>query len=74
MDGDGCDWVQVKSIGDCALFLGVNHSLCLPVEGVSGVKRNCIYFTDDHQEAIFVDRHGVRDLGVFNIEDGSVER
>ncbi|KAK1285118.1 hypothetical protein QJS10_CPB20g00689 [Acorus calamus] len=42
--------------------------------GVSGVKRNCIYFTDDDDEAIFVDRHGVRDLGVFNMEDGSIER
>ncbi|KAK1272729.1 hypothetical protein QJS04_geneDACA009775 [Acorus gramineus] len=70
----GVDGVQVKNIGDCALFLGVNHSLCLPVEGVSGAKKNCIYFTHDNYEAIFVDRHSVRDLGVFNIEDGTIER
>ncbi|KAK1285494.1 F-box protein [Acorus calamus] len=75
MDGDGCsDWVQVKSLGDCALLLGDNHSLCLPVEGVSGLKRNCIYFTNDDEEKIFVDRHGLRDIGVFNMEDGSIER
>ncbi|KAK1264703.1 hypothetical protein QJS04_geneDACA023564 [Acorus gramineus] len=49
--------------------------MCLPVEGVSGLKRNCIHFTDDNHEKIFVDQHGVRDIGVFNMEDDeSIDR
>ncbi|KAK1286249.1 hypothetical protein QJS10_CPB20g00691 [Acorus calamus] len=73
-DGDGCDWVEVKSISDCALFLGDDHSMSVSAtNGVCGLKRNYNYFTDDDEEAIFVDQHGVRDLGIFNMEDGMVE-
>ncbi|KAK1265268.1 hypothetical protein QJS04_geneDACA019439 [Acorus gramineus] len=43
-------------------------------DGVCGLKRNYIYFTDDDEEAIFVDRHGVPDLRIFNMKDGTVER
>lgn len=55
------EWVQVKDLGDCCLFVGSNMSTVIsPV--TSPLRRNCIYFTDD-----YFDKHGV---GVYNLDDG----
>lgn len=40
------EWYQIKDIGDCCLFLGVNQTICLsPVP--RGYPPNCTYCTDD---------------------------
>ncbi|XP_058068536.1 F-box protein SKIP23-like [Magnolia sinica] len=63
---------EVKTLGDCMLFLGSNYSLSLSAHDFPRFKRNCIYFTDD---AVYSYKAGVRgghDLGMFNLEDNSI--
>ncbi|XP_028075419.1 uncharacterized protein LOC114277686 [Camellia sinensis] len=67
-------WVQIKSIGNQALFLGGNHSVCVSSLEFPGCQSNCIYYTD--QTHVYFARyvcHGPAgdDWGVFNLEDGS---
>lgn len=73
LDGEGKKAVEVKSIGDYALFLGMNDPICLPTTFNSKIfKRNCIYFTDDrHQQSFCGEIEGGEDMGVLNLEDGS---
>lgn len=38
--------VQIESIGDYALFMGLDNSVCLPTTaGCKRCKRNCVYYT-----------------------------
>eukprot|EP00268_Persea_americana_P046256 TRINITY_DN475_c2_g1_i1.p1 TRINITY_DN475_c2_g1~~TRINITY_DN475_c2_g1_i1.p1 ORF type:complete len:101 (-),score=11.19 TRINITY_DN475_c2_g1_i1:105-365(-) len=39
----------------------------------SGLKGNCIYFTDNIVDSFYYSPFGCCDLGVFNLEDGTVE-
>ncbi|KAK9278185.1 hypothetical protein L1049_027745 [Liquidambar formosana] len=64
-------WIEIKSLGDDALFLGDNHSLCISVANVTGCKSNSIYYTDDYDDATTYEAFGPRDMGVFNLEDAS---
>ncbi|KAF6987553.1 hypothetical protein CFC21_005186 [Triticum aestivum] len=45
--GDDGQWKETKDIGDVALFVGVNNSLCVPTRGHPEIKAGCIYFTND---------------------------
>ncbi|CAM0875898.1 unnamed protein product [Alopecurus aequalis] len=47
VDVHGQRLVKVDSVGDHALFLGYNGSMCLPVKDFPGLKPNCAYVTDD---------------------------
>ncbi|PIA49898.1 hypothetical protein AQUCO_01300555v1 [Aquilegia coerulea] len=69
------NWVQVESLGDQTLFLGDNTSISISSSHYYGCKRNCIYFTDDYFEGYWVDKlSGPSDIGVFNLEDGSIKQ
>lgn len=75
LDVEGKKVVEVKSIGDYALFLGMSNSISLPaaLDSKHIFKRNCIYFTDDRHQMIDVGEIEVgEDMGVFNLEDGSL--
>ncbi|XP_058068861.1 uncharacterized protein LOC131218197 [Magnolia sinica] len=63
MDTNSSGWIKVESLGDQMLFLGYPKSI--PTKGLSGFKRNCIYFTKD----ICIWNH---ESGVFDLEDGSI--
>ncbi|ONK66504.1 uncharacterized protein A4U43_C06F8880 [Asparagus officinalis] len=39
-------WVKMESLGDQALFLGQNYSLCVQALNYQGCKPNCVYFTE----------------------------
>ncbi|XP_024177691.1 F-box protein At2g26160-like [Rosa chinensis] len=39
--------VELKSIGDKALFVGGNHSMCVSASNFPGCQPNSIYYTDD---------------------------
>ncbi|KAF6993177.1 hypothetical protein CFC21_010103 [Triticum aestivum] len=45
--GDDGQWKETMDIGDVALFVGVNTSLCVPTMGCPGIMAGCIYFTND---------------------------
>ncbi|KAF8369923.1 hypothetical protein HHK36_032042 [Tetracentron sinense] len=74
LDVSNGKWVEVKNLGDRAMFLGHNSSICVAVSDFPRCKANCIYFTDDHQEGYLNSRDGGgKDMGLFNLEDGSIE-
>ncbi|TXG50461.1 hypothetical protein EZV62_022985 [Acer yangbiense] len=67
-------WSQFKDLGNRTLFLGDNSSFSVEVLDISNIKPNCIYFTNDCQE-IYYDhpKGGGKDIGIYNLQDGSVE-
>ncbi|KAL6493003.1 hypothetical protein OROGR_032762 [Orobanche gracilis] len=65
---------EIDSLKDEVLFVGDNESLCLSSAEFPGCKSDCVYFTDDRTEARDEPRSGARDIGVFNMKDGCVER
>lgn len=75
IDRDTDKWVAVKILGDYALFLGDNYSIAVSKRDfpAPALKENSIYFTDDYWEGIISYKDITRDLGVFSLEDGSVE-
>ncbi|XP_034675006.1 F-box protein SKIP23-like [Vitis riparia] len=73
LDSKAPRWEVVSSLGDRALFLGENLSLSLSSVDFPGCKGNCIYYTDDYSEDNYDGIGGEQDLGIFNLEDGSIE-
>lgn len=71
-------YVELKTLGDNALFLGDNHSTCVPAvasNGFPGVQPNSIYFTDHALSYYTFQPNTLRvpaDMGVFNLEDQSL--
>ncbi|XP_059646209.1 putative F-box protein At5g55150 [Cornus florida] len=63
--------VEVKSLGGDTLFLGDNHSICVPASKWPGCQPNSIYYTDDYIDIRFYLPYGRRDIGIFDIENGS---
>ncbi|XP_002459110.1 uncharacterized protein LOC8077367 [Sorghum bicolor] len=81
-------WEEAADIGDTALFVGVNGSMCLSTREHQGIRPGCVYFTDDEVGAACLreancqlrsysygeaDDIELRDVGVYNLKAGSVE-
>lgn len=66
-------WERMRSLGNNALFIGKNSSLALSASDFPGCVADCIYYTDDYSESNYDDVHGEHDLGIFKLEDGSIE-
>ncbi|XP_050371489.1 uncharacterized protein At1g65760-like [Argentina anserina] len=94
-EGSIMEQIELKSIGEEALFVGDNHSMSVLASNFPGCHPNSIYYTDDLIElgavrlvddgSIGRDNHfsliqrknktifnGPSDMGIFNIEDGSI--
>lgn len=69
----GPQWERMRSLGDTALFIGQNSSLALSASDFPGCLADCIYYTDDYSESNYDDVYGEHDLGIFKLEDGSIE-
>lgn len=65
-------WTVVKDLGNRALFLGYNSSMSIEASEFSGCKPNCIYFTDDCHTVNWFRRDGGKDMGVYNIQEGTI--
>ncbi|XP_074289493.1 uncharacterized protein LOC141614645 [Silene latifolia] len=58
----------IDDLGDLALFVGGNYSMCVTV-GPKSLERNCIYFTDDQNEDwTLVTEFGGHDMGIYDIK------
>ncbi|KAM7523882.1 hypothetical protein LguiA_013784 [Lonicera macranthoides] len=68
-------WFMVKNIGDDVLFLGFNSSFSISSSSCpfTAYKKNHIYFTDNVTDFHREDNKRGGDLGVFNLEDESIE-
>ncbi|CAL5364411.1 unnamed protein product [Camellia sinensis] len=76
---DRLKWVEMDRIGDCALFLGDNHSLSVVASDFPrGCMPNCIYYTDDGTAAFMAgtsyDATGAYDIGVYNMVDKTISQ
>ncbi|XP_074289793.1 F-box protein At2g17036-like [Silene latifolia] len=67
-------WDEIEDLGDVALFVGHNTSICVPI-GSKSLERNCIYFTDDQNDGwSLVTEKGGHDMGVYDIKREQVRR
>ncbi|CAN6553605.1 unnamed protein product [Malus baccata var. baccata] len=71
---DRPQWVEVESIGNDALFLGTNQSMCVSASDFQACRPNSIYFTDDCVDVACHKPKGPHDMGVFDIENKSMGR
>ncbi|XP_059636518.1 F-box protein SKIP23-like [Cornus florida] len=67
------NWEEVTNLGDQMLFLGENSSFALSASDFPGCEGNCIYYTDDYSESNYDDAPWDHDLGIYNLEDGTIE-
>ncbi|KAG1327591.1 putative F-box protein SKIP23 [Cocos nucifera] len=69
------EWVPVESLGDQSLFVGTCCSFSFEDQEIPGLKGNRVYFTDDCSAFLCSDkgREATWDVGVFSLEDGSIE-
>ncbi|CAN6200686.1 unnamed protein product [Urochloa humidicola] len=61
--------VEISSLGDNVLFLGLNQSLCLCAKEYPQLRGNHIYFTDDDEHMVFGFKNKCRKMGVFNLDN-----
>ncbi|CAN6200687.1 unnamed protein product [Urochloa humidicola] len=66
--------VEISSLGDNVLFLGLNQSLCLCAKEYPQLKGNHIYFTDDNEYMVFGSKNKCRKMGVFNLDNKISEK
>ncbi|KAL0314498.1 UNVERIFIED_CONTAM: F-box protein SKIP23 [Sesamum angustifolium] len=72
-DWNAQKWESMASLDDKVVFLGENSSLALLASDYPGCKGNRIYFTDDYSGTNYDSIAGDHDIGVYNLEDGSIE-
>ncbi|KAM0886347.1 hypothetical protein ACQ4PT_029751 [Festuca glaucescens] len=85
--GDDAQWKETTDVGDLALFVGMNNSLCVPTTGRPQIEAGCVYYTDDEPGALEVrksssssysysrrDGSDLRTVGVYNLKDGTVKK
>jgi len=65
---------MIKSLPDCALFLGFNGSMCLPVKDFPGFKPDCAYVTDDFMECVNMLKYNPREVGIWSMAEQSMSR
>ncbi|GJN38420.1 hypothetical protein PR202_gb27457 [Eleusine coracana subsp. coracana] len=80
-------WEEQRDIGDAAIFVGINSSLCVSTKGLppgGGIRSGCVYFTDDdigkslqHRETYSSYRDADDELkwaGLYCLRSGRVEK
>ncbi|XP_039688126.1 uncharacterized protein [Medicago truncatula] len=73
MDWNAMAWNRIEALGDKALFVGVNSSMCFSAGDFVGCCGDCIYFTDDYSEDNHDDACGKHDFGIFRLYDGIID-
>ncbi|GMN44535.1 hypothetical protein TIFTF001_013725 [Ficus carica] len=72
LDFEKGEWIEIESIGDLALFLGDNSSLCVAASDFPGCKPNCIYFTHD-EDSLRSGHLRPSDFGIFHLDSQMME-
>ena len=68
----GNQWIETRSLGDVALFLGDNSSISVSTSDYKGCQSNSIYFTHDEIGVKSLQNTFV-DLGIYDVESRSCE-
>lgn len=72
-DWNAQKWEKWASLDDKVLLLGENSSLALLASDYRGCRGNRIYFTDDYSGTNSDSIAGDHDVGVYNLDDGSID-
>ncbi|XVF00814.1 hypothetical protein REPUB_Repub04eG0034300 [Reevesia pubescens] len=74
LDEGGKEWVEVKNLDDCLLFLGDDCTFSASVEDLSLCRGNCIIFADNFFYSLGAEDESSEryDVGVFDLENGSI--
>ncbi|PIA50502.1 hypothetical protein AQUCO_01300913v1 [Aquilegia coerulea] len=78
LDQNTMKWNETKSLCGRSLFVGSNTSMSVLASDFPICKPNCIYFTDRGFERMefyseFYSEEAPHDMGVYNLEDGTIE-
>ena len=65
--------VKMTSLAGHALFLGYNSTMCFATKDFPALKPNCVYITDDSLEYVNMCKHNWREIGVWDIENKSLQ-
>ncbi|PON95212.1 hypothetical protein TorRG33x02_091040 [Trema orientale] len=69
-DFSSARWIEVKSLGDVALFVGDNSGISVLASNFNGCQANCIYFTHDFC-GLRTETDRSCDIGVYSLESKS---
>ncbi|TYH03898.1 hypothetical protein ES288_A09G255000v1 [Gossypium darwinii] len=79
LDSERWEWREMKSIENCALFVGDNSSLSVVASDFYGCQPNCIYVIDDYEAFLYASMtpngscalKSTKNMGVYNMETRS---
>ncbi|XP_020193060.1 uncharacterized protein [Aegilops tauschii subsp. strangulata] len=86
LDGAAGQWEETHDIGQAALFVGLNNSLCVSTKEHAGLRAGRVYFTDDELEhaawrteernRYLYGRRGFqkRCIGVYDLKSGRMKK
>ncbi|KAF7046037.1 LOW QUALITY PROTEIN: hypothetical protein CFC21_055092 [Triticum aestivum] len=72
LDAGAEQWKEADDIGDAALFVGVNSSLCVSTREHPELRAGCVYYTADDLSLCYPDNQ--RSAGVFSLKDSREEK
>jgi len=75
LDSERLEWDEIRSLGDEAIFLAHNESVCMRAGESTVYRQNCIYFTDDVL-LLHILRQSRRadDFGVYDMANKTIHR
>ncbi|CAN6177186.1 unnamed protein product [Urochloa humidicola] len=63
--------VEIKNLGDHALFVGCNYSFSLAATDCPGILANHVYYTDNEEHYALYSKQCPRDIGIYNVGNGT---
>lgn len=73
VDFDGQKLDKMDSLEDYVLFLGFNSSICLSAKDFPNLRPGCAYLADDSYEEIGINKHTLREVGIWNFKSETLE-
>ncbi|EAY93125.1 hypothetical protein OsI_14931 [Oryza sativa Indica Group] len=73
VDFDGQKLDKMDSLEDHVLFLGFNSSICLSAKDFPNLRPGCAYLADDSYEEIGINKHTLREVGIWNFKSETLE-
>ncbi|CAL4998742.1 unnamed protein product [Urochloa decumbens] len=73
VDIDNQKLVRITSLGDYALFLGLNSTMILSTKDFPTLKADSAYLAHDNLEDILIHTYSGKEIGIWNFRSGTLE-